>query len=382
MGPLAVVTTHPIQYQVPLFRFLTERGLPLHVFFLSDRGLQGFDPGFGQNVAWDVPLLEGYSHEFVPNLRKEARPENVMGLINPRLFTALSRRRFGAVLVHGFRTISMGGAMFVARARGLPILYRAESLSFTELSLSKRVAGKGLNALVSAFLTIGTRNEEFYDKLGVPRPKRFSVPYAVDNDRFQLEAGRMTKGEARRALALPADRTIVLFAGKLIPVKRPDLLLEAFMAASSPSSQLVFVGDGELRAGLEGRVEEAGATNVSFLGFLNQSQIGTAYKAADLFALPSDFEPWGLVVNEAMNFGLPVVISDEVGCAADLVEGRGTGAVFPKGDAEALGDVLRRLLAEPLRLAGMGEKARSVISSWSYVEDEQGLRAALSAVGR
>jgi glycosyltransferase involved in cell wall biosynthesis len=379
--PLAVVTTHPIQYQVPLFRYLKERGLPLHVFFLSDRGVRGFDPGFGRDISWDVPLLEGYEYEFVPNLRRESRSEDFFGLINPRLLRVLSRRRFSAVLVHGYRTLSMAGAMFVARARGLPVLYRAESLSFADLSRRKQIAGRGLNALVSAFLTIGTRNEEFYDKLGIPRRKRFLVPYAVDNQRFQAEAERITRQEARRNLGLPDDRTIILFAGKLIPVKRPDLLLEAFLRIGDGSTHLAFVGDGELRSQLEARVAESGLKQVSFLGFLNQSEISAAYKAADLFALPSDFEPWGLVVNEAMNFGLPVVVSDEVGSAADLVDGRDTGAVFPKGDLEALTHALGRLLSDRSALARMGETARSVITAWGYGEDEQGLRAALTAVG-
>jgi glycosyltransferase involved in cell wall biosynthesis len=381
MLPLAIVSTHPIQYQVPFFRYLHEHGIPVHAFFLSDRGVTGFDPGFGRDVSWDVPLLEGYPYEFVPNLRREAKPEKVLGLVNPSLFARLSPRRFSAVLVHGYRTISMGGAMFAARARRLPVLYRSESVAWEPLSPQKRRAGAGLDRLVAAFLSIGTRNDAFYEEIGVPARKRFLVPYAVDNERFRAEAERLSKEKARADLGLPADKTLILFLGKLIPIKRPDLLLDAFGRIEDDSVELVFVGDGEMRAVLEERAERIAPGRVTFLGFRNQSEIGGAYRSADLLVLPSTSETWGLVVNEAMNFEVPVVVSDRVGCAADLVQGRDTGAVFREGDVSSLEGTLRSLLADRNELAGMGRTARSVIERWGFAAGEQGVRAALASVG-
>lgn len=382
MKPVAIVATHPIQYQAPLYQHLTRAGLPIHVFFLSDRGLkEHFDAQFGQVVAWDVPLMDGYSHEFVPNLRSGNAGEHFFDLVNPRVFSRLLSRQYSAVVIHGYRNLSMLMALGGAKLARIPLLYRAETGNAEPGAIKRHVVGPAFRSVVSACLSIGSSNDSFYQSLGVPPDRRFLVPYAVDNERFQQAAMACSKEEARDNLGLPRESVVVLFSGKLGPWKQPDLLLRAFAAAAPRDAHLVFVGDGEMRSELERWSELHLPDRVTFLGFMNQSRIPLAYRSADLLVLPSPRETWGLVVNEAMNFGVPAVVSDGAGCAPDLITRGVTGEIFERGDCASLTEALQPLLGDPHRLEEMGGHALERIRRWGFAEDELGIRAALESVG-
>jgi glycosyltransferase involved in cell wall biosynthesis len=143
---------------------------------------------------------------------------------------------------------------------------------------------------------------------------------------------------------------------------------------------LLFVGDGEERRRLEERVRRLGWRSVLFLGFKNQSELPRYYDLCDVFVLPSEKEPWGLVVNEAMNAAKPVVVSDRVGCAPDLVRDGVNGFVFPAGDIGALAERLRRLTEDPELARRMGEESLRIIDKWNFDADVQGLLEALDYV--
>ncbi len=380
MKPVAVVTSHPIQYQTPLFRYLTEHGLPVHVFFLCDHGFAPrHDPGFARAVAWDIPLLRGFSHEFLPNLRRRAAPERFLGLLNPSLLLRVDGR-FSAVVVHGYRSASVVAAVAAAVGRRVPVLYRSESKLVNGVAdRRQRLLGQGLRRTVSACLSIGTLNDMFYEGLGIPEGRRFLVPYAVDNARFSAEADALSREEARREMGLPLDQTIVLFSGKLVPWKQPDVLLEVFSEVAGPDHRLVFAGDGPMRHHLQRRARDLPDNQVTFLGFQNQTEIRLAYRSADLLVLPSKREPWGLVVNEAMNFYLPSLVSDRVGCGPDLVVPGVTGDVFDHDDRGSLAKQLKLLMTDRRKLHEMGANARARIAGWGFEQCRDGLASALAA---
>lgn len=378
MKPLAIVASHPIQYQGPLYRYLAMEGIPLHVYFLDDLGLrERYDPGFGMALAWDVDLTDGYPHTFLPN-RGVTNPESFFGLFNPAVAKVLSRERYSAVLVHGWRSASMFLALAVANANAIPVLYRSDTSGIPDRKA--RLTAPLFRKLISACLSVGALNRRFYSMLGFPEDRLFTAPHAVDNARFQAVADSLTRAEARDSLCLPRDALIVLFAGKLVPWKQPDLLLKAFAEARHADACLVFVGDGVMKAELEAAAQSM-TGRVRFLGFLNQQDIALAYRAADLLVLPSQHEPWGLVVNEAMNFAVPAVVSDKVGCQPDLVTPGVTGDVFDHASAGSLASVLSRLLSAPDLLGSMGVAARNRISGWGYPECATAIRGALRAVG-
>ncbi len=382
MKPLAIVATHPIQYQAPLFRYLTANGIPLHVFYLNDQGLrESHDVGFGRTLAWDIPLLDGYEYSFLSNLHSRPRAETFMGLVNLGVLKHISARRFSAVLIQGYRSLSMCLTFGASWLRRLPVLYRSESnLQLGGALGVKRQLGRMLLRTRTRCLAIGTLNDAFYGAVGVPQSRRFLVPYAVDNQRFSEEAAALTKDASRRELGLPTTATVILYAGKLVSWKQPDLLLRAFARVRTPDAHLLIVGTGALDVHLRQLAQELAPGRVHLIGFLNQGEVGRAYRAADLLVLPSLHEPWGLVVNEAMNFAVPCLVSDLVGCGPDLISPSETGEIFRAGNLTSLCEKLAPLIADRARLARMGANAQLRISRWGFPECEIGLRAALEDV--
>lgn len=377
-----VVATHPIQYQTPLYRFLSEKGIPVHVLFLSRHGLDVTrDRDFGLEFAWDVSLLDGLSYEFLPPVMGKGRsPSHFWSLINRGLVERLSPERFSAMWINGYRYASLVGAVITAASRGLPILYRSETNHMTS------PPGPARSVMSAVFkrssircLSIGSLNDQFYAGIGVPAHRRFLVPYSVDNARFRTAAQGLSKAEARKLLGLDKDAIVVLYVGKLVPWKRPDLLLRAVASLQRRDVHIAYVGDGRLRESLEHQSRTEGI-DARFVGFLNQTEIVRAYAAADLLALPSEHEPWGLVVNEAMNFGLPILVSDHIGCGPDLVGDHGSGMIFESGNVEDLARCLSAMLADPRRLEAMSNASRRRISEWGFEGCAVGVRAALNSV--
>jgi glycosyltransferase involved in cell wall biosynthesis len=386
---LAYLVSHPIQYQAPLLRRIArEQDIELHVLFGSDFSVRGYqDEGFGVEVAWDIPLLEGYRSEFLPTLR-DTGTLSLTSPISRGILRRLSQLRPDALWVHGYASINALHGILAANALGIPVLLRAESwladrvrspLKLALKSLFFAALGKGLDAV----LPIGTANAAYW-KHYLPNVPQFPVPYAVDNAYFvQLaEAAAPRERLLREELKLAPGRPVVLFASKLQQRKHCDHLVEAFgrfVAGTAEPPYLVIVGDGEERANLSAQVEHLGlAGQVRFAGFRNQSELPRFFALADVFVLPSRHEPWGLIVNEAMASGCAVIVSSDVGSAADLVQDGCEGCVFPVGDVAALTDALRRVFASTETPRRMGEACRQRIAGWSFEADVRGLRAALA----
>jgi glycosyltransferase involved in cell wall biosynthesis len=356
------------------------------------RGYQ--DEGFGVDVKWDVPLLDGYRHVFLPKLRDTS----AVSFMSPLNYGILQRLRgpahgdgrgVDALWVHGYASANALHGILAAKALGIPVLLRAESwLKDRERSWLK-LATKGfffetLKALVDGVLPIGMLNAEYWRHyLGDEFPRSL-MPYAVDNDYFQrrsLEA-RSTRADLLAELKLDVSRPVILFASKLQGRKRCADLLEAYKRLSpapgvEPHPYLLIVGDGDERESLERQAAQSGFSGIRFCGFRNQSELPRFFDLATVFVLPSQHEPWGLIVNEVMNAGRAVIVSDDVGCAPDLIRDGVEGCVFPVGDVEALTNSLRRVLATPETPALMGQRCLERIRTWSFEEDICGLRRAL-----
>lgn len=396
---LAYLVSHPIQYQAPLLRRIAlEPDIDLTVLFGSDFSVRGYkDRGFGVEVAWDTPLLEGYRSEFLPALRDtgEVSPTAPISRgIYRRLRQSDGSPAFDALWVHGYASVNALQAILAANALGIPVLLRAESWladrvrsrwTLAAKSAFFRLLGKG----IAAVLPIGTVNAAYWTYYFGSSVPQFLMPYAVNNDYFAslAKASEPREQELRAELGLSDDRPVILFASKLQERKHADHLVEAysrFIADRAPQDRpyLVIVGDGEQRGRLEAQVLDLRLEDARFAGFRNQSELPRFFQLADVFVLPSRHEPWGLIVNEVMAAGCPAIVSTDVGCHADLITDGVEGCVFPVGNIAALTDALRRVFSTPHSAALMGEHARRRISTWTYEEDIQGLRSALSAVTR
>jgi glycosyltransferase involved in cell wall biosynthesis len=396
MVRLAYVVSHPIQYQAPLLRRIArEPDIDLTVLFGSDFSVRGYkDQGFGVEVTWDVPLLDGYRSHFLPRLRDTGAVSPLSPIsrgILRHLRNPDGSPAFDALWVHGYASANALHAIFVANALGIPVLLRAESwLADRPRSLStlitKQLFLRVLRPAIAATLPIGSRNHDYWTHYFGPDTPQFLMPYAVDNAWFAQRTAAADPNELRAELQLTPGRAVILFASKLQQRKHADHLLEAYarLRATAPKQlpYLLIVGDGEERSRLEARASELCLEGVRFPGFRNQSELPAFFALADVFVLPSRHEPWGLIVNEAMAAGCAVIVSNEVGAHADLVTDGVEGFVFPVGDIDALATALARVLSSPEQTQRMGQAAKARITTWDFEADVRGLRQALAHVTR
>lgn len=381
---LAIVTTHPVQWQVPVWQAMARDGsVPFEVWFLTDHGVRPtLDVEFGRTFAWDLPLLEGYPHRFL-NVKRPARVDSFFGVrLAESLVPLLRQRSVRALWVNGWQVWAYWQAVRDAKRAGARVWLRGESNDLLPKhgwkAWVRRAMLDWLFGHVDEYLCIGSANRRLYETFGVaPNNLHFS-PYAVDNERFamQVHQWRSRRSEIRSAWKIPAQSFCLLFAGKFITKKRPmDLIRAARILATRAGTDLhlLFVGDGELGAQLRSECnvvfDAAGyatesvhgrVPTASFVGFLNQNDIARAYLAADCLVLPSDHgETWGLVVNEAMATGLPCVVSNACGCAEDLVAAVNQNLCYPLGDIEGLADAISRLLEGPQDSAPWVQRVQS-----------------------
>ncbi len=390
---LAYLVSHPIQYQSPLLRRIAqEPGIDLTVFFGSDFSTRGYmDEGFGVEVKWDIPLLNGYKSEFLPALRDNGT-EGVFSPISHGLLTRL--RNFDALWVHGYATVNQMHGILAANILDIPVLVRSDSQLKDRPRSGLKLAIKNvffvlLRNLVDGVLVSGTLNADYWRHyMGKDFPL-FMLPYAVDNDWFQQQCrlAATTRPQLEAGLDLTPGRPVILFASKLQTRKLCSDLVSAYAAlvegaAEATQPYLVIAGDGEERSNLEAQVAALGLTGVRFAGFRNQTEIPRFLALATVFVLPARHEPWGLIVNEAMNAAIPIIVTDDIGAQPDLVTDGVEGCVYPVGDIAALTNALRRVLATPETAARMGQRALERINQWSFEADVAGLREALAHVTR
>lgn len=381
---LAFLMTHPVQYAAPLFRRIArEPDIDLTVLYQTDLSARAFhDPGFGRTITWDVPLLEGYCSELLLSWGQADR----IDLWQPfprNLARQLTGRRFDYVLIHGYSRPAHILAMLAARMSGVRVLVRDEATPISKPRgalnrILKRLFFAGMGGLVDGVMAIGRLNGDYYRQNGFAPDRIHPMPYAVDNGFFRSDVG--DAGPAlRRRLGIPADAPVILYASKLQQRKHPDHLLDAFRQLRqrplAVSAHLVVVGDGELLPRIQAMA--AGTTDIHLEGFRGQQELVAYYDMCDVFVLPSSGEPWGLVVNEAMNRAKAIIVSDQVGSGPDLVWPGENGFIFPAGDIAALTDALEQTCRDRSRALAMGQRSLEIISGWDFEADIRGLRQAL-----
>ncbi|WOD41516.1 glycosyltransferase family 4 protein [Nodosilinea sp. E11] len=385
---LAIITSHPIQYYAPWFQHLSATtDLTLRVFYLWDFGItQQADRQFNQAIQWDIPLLEGYDHEFVSNTSQRPGTSHFWGLQNPTLMAQVQSFQPDAVLLMNYNYASL--YRFLWSWRDTPLLFRGDSHRLVpEVGVKAALKRQWITQLYQRFdacLYVGQANREYFRYHGVADERLFFSPHAIDNHRFMAQAPAADReaAEWKRDLGIPADHQVILFAGKLIPKKRPLDLLQAFLRADLPKVSLLFVGSGSLEEAVRQQAQASGHAHIYFAPFQNQSQMPRTYAAGDVLVLPSygSGETWGLAINEAMCLGTPVIVSDQVGCAADLVKPGETGLVFPAGDVDALTNCLKQAFSDSSQpLQRWGKAGQHHIQHYSYGAAASGLWRALAA---
>ncbi|MBL8330560.1 MAG: glycosyltransferase family 4 protein [Rubrivivax sp.] len=379
---LAIIASHPVQYYAPLYRELAHH-LDLTVYYAHrDTAADQARAGFGQGFAWDVDLLSGYQHLFLQNVARQPGLGRFAGVDTPGIQAELRAGRFDAVLVMGWYLKCFLQAVYAAKRAGLPTLVRGDSQLDTPRSRLKRVAKEWLYPpflrLFDGALVVGQRNRAYWQHYRYPAAQMFASPHCVDTEWFAARATAEARLGLRARLGVPAATPLVLFAGKLVEFKRPlDVVhASAITRRNGLAVEVLVAGSGPLKDAMQ---REAARLQVPMhmLGFCNQTEMPAAYAAADILVLPSTGrETWGLVANEALACGTRVLLSDAVGCAADLTAFPGAAKAYPVGNMEQLAWLMAATLREPVNPAAIA----SCTAAHSLQAAASGIVEAVSAL--
>lgn len=367
------VATHPVQYASPNFRRLAKHPeLEFKVAYCSLRGAEAMhDPEFNTAVKWDVPLLDGY--DWVEIRNQGSGGESFFGLYNPGLWRLIRHGNFDAVLCFaGYLRASFWIAYLAAQFSRSAFLFGTDASTLASRRVSrwklaaKKLLWPRLFSLADQVIVPSSATRDVMLSLKIPAERITLTPYCVDNDWWIAESRKVDRLAVRAAWGAAPSASVTLFCAKLQSWKRPMDLVRAFAIANSPDALLVFAGEGPLRPQLEKEAAALGiADRVRFLGFVNQSQLPAVYTSADILVLPSEYEPFAVVVNEASCCWCPVAASDRVGAARDLIAPANPDLIFPCGDIDALARILREYLSDRTQLANAARKASARMDTWS-----------------
>ena len=378
---VAFLTSHPIQYQVPVFRELSKfPEIDLTVLFcqIPDEKTQG--AGFGVSFTWDIPILEGYKYVVLENKAKIPSVTDFYGCNTPGIKQVLKDNQIDVLIINGWVVYSCIQGLMAARSLGIPAIVRGESNDKVPRAWWKRFVQSLLINRFDRFLYIGEANKQFYKKRGIPDSKLFPAKYCIENDRFAKAVLNDREIVAwRQKYNIPHEQVCFLYCGKLIPKKHPVELIQAFQSALKQGMQasLLIVGSGELES--ECRTAAQNSPYIIFAGFLNQQEITKSYYATDCLLLPSDaWETWGLVTNEAMACGRPALVSDQAGCSGDLIKPGLTGEIFNFGNWDQLRQKLIEFSQSRDKLLSMGLQAKNLIADYSPAHAATGIKQALA----
>jgi glycosyltransferase involved in cell wall biosynthesis len=380
---LAVVAVASAPYREPFFARLAKTdGVELRVFYLHS-----------QDSLRSWAKQGEYQGETIPCLTPEALYSlPVLGAVNPALKRRLAEFQPTCLIVCGHSFASQFIAMRWARCKGIPYLLRCDHtpLNVVTNRENRPVRWAGARGRVVRYfaersagaLTIGSENDRFWAYFGIPSERRFFAPFAVTNELFiaAAEETRPRKARLREELGIPGGR-LLIFAGRFVEKKNLRRLLQAIELSDRENLILLLVGDGPLRSELKRAAAEHAPGRVFFAPFRSQADLAKMYAIADGLVLPSVLDGWGLVVNEAMAAGLPVLVSTACGCAPDLVRPNENGFLF---DPQRIDSIAGALMAfadlSQANLVRFGEKSRELIRDWNYDKATAGVCRALEAV--
>ena len=345
---IAVLMSHPIQYYSPILRELARRR-SIRVFFATNPTpeQQGRD-GFGHAFSWDIDLVEGYDATFLTNIAKNPNVSNFFGCDTPDIGAHLKSGEYSVLLVFGWYLKAFVQGITAAKRLGIPVVARGDS----HLGTPRSMLVKAAKALIyppflrqfDLALYVGQRSRQYWEHYAYPKRRLIFSPHCVDSDWFAARATSEIRQQMRSAHGIAPDDKLALFAGKLEAIKRPSDLLHAAARLKKRGSVVTVMtaGSGHLQGEMSALADRLGVKLVQ-LGFRNQTGMPSVYAAADVLVLPSERESWGLVANEALACGTPIIVSDACGCSVDLARD-GAGLIYPAGDRDALAGAMENLL--------------------------------------
>lgn len=374
MIKLAIITTHPIQYYSPLFQLLSSRKkVKIKVFYTWSQSNKGakYDPGFGKEIQWDIPLLDGYEYTFVNNIGTNPGTHHYNGIINPTLNTEVENWQPDALLVIGWSFKSHLQCMRYFHNK-IPILFRGDSTLLAEQWGIKLIIRtlflRWVYKNIDYALYVGTNNKKYFLRHGVKKNQLVFAPHAVDNQRF-FDTDNFYENTAskwRKNLNIKETDLVFLYAGKLEFKKDPVLLIEAFRKINNTEVHLIILGNGPLEKKIKSKYSNV--LNLHYINFQNQSQMPVVYRLGEVLVLPSKgpIETWGLSVNEAMACSRAIIVSDRCGCGIDIVKPGVNGFIFKNSKLQDLLNKMKLIITNKNQIKEMGENSVNIIKEWSF----------------
>ncbi|MDF9798350.1 glycosyltransferase involved in cell wall biosynthesis [Catalinimonas alkaloidigena] len=382
---LAILTTHPIQYYAPVFRMLAASpAVNIKIFYTRGAQEESFDKGFGRQVKWDIPLLEGYDYLFLKNSSKDPGTHHFRGIVNPYLINEVTAWGANALLVFGWSNRSHLKALRYFKGK-IPVYFRGDSHLLDEHRGIKQSLRRALLKWVYRHIDyafyVGTESKKYFLKHGLNEEQMIFAPHAIDNSRFADLENKYEKEarQWRQKLEIKADQKVILFCGKFENKKNPLLLLQVAKQMQHRADLIfLFVGNGHLEEQMKAAAQDM--KNIRFLDFQNQSCMPVVYRLGDVFALPSQGpgETWGLAVNEAMACSRPVLVSNKVGCASDLVKPGKNGYIFESNSLTDITNKLKLIIENKDSMSEMGGKSLLLIQDWSFKRIVEAINKQLS----
>ncbi len=370
---IAIFTTHPIQYQVPLFKQLAKKkNIKLTVYFASNHGIKiNKDKDFNKKFAWNINLDSGYNYRFIGTFKKDV---NSFFLNSQFIKKEIKDNNYDLSIIFGWNNIFYIKAIIYSFCYAKKIFLRSEN----NLSKKENILKKYLKSIIfyflfkifDKFLVIGLRNYNFYIKNGVKKKKLLNAPYSVDNNFFRKK--KLNKKKIKSKLNIK-NEIVFIFSGKFIKRKRPMDILKAINLIKTERNnyKFLFIGDGILKDKCISYCKKNKLKNILFLGFVNQNEIVNYYNISDVVIMPSEYETWGLSVNEAMASQCACLVSKESGCSDDLVKTSGkkkNGFIFKSGDIQNLSLKIKYLLKNKKKIRQMKKNSLEIIKSYEFKE--------------
>jgi 1,2-diacylglycerol 3-alpha-glucosyltransferase len=373
---LVIITEIIAPYRIPVFNALAKRSeLDFHVIFLSEN-----DPSLRQ---WWVYKEEiEFKYDVLPSWRRRVARFNL--LVNRGMATTLDRIAPDVVVCGGYSYLAAWQAAYWAKARRVPLMLWTESTGSDarrEHRITESLKRYFLN-LCQSFVVPGIASTNYLRGLGISQDRIFIASNAIDIDRFS-QLSEEARGHRCPPHGLPSRYFV--YVGRLVRAKGLFDLLEAYSHLALEIRDdvgLVFAGDGRDRDELTQRAARIKPGNIRFLGFIQRDELVRFYTFAEALVFPTHSEPWGLVVNEGMCCGLPVILTNVAGCAADLVQNGWNGFVVPPADVSQLAAAMTQLAADSGLRAAMGARSVRRIQAYSPAVWSEGMVRAVSATYR
>ena len=378
---VAIIAPTCFYYQAPLFRELAANPrLDLTVYFCSDEGLSARDvmEMYQVDEHWGLSeeLLKGYKSKSLRNFAP--RPSYLkwpFGLINIGIIKEIIQLQPDVVILMSWMNPTWWMALAACAISRTPFFYMTDAnvqieplRSNWKRRIKRMVLGKIIFRFSSGFLCAGTANNHFYRLYGVPENKLFAFAYSWGYDALCKASAELEpqRNQIRSEFGIPDNSLVILYCGRLSIEKNLFHLVKSYHQLDHQGKTLILVGDGVLRQSLQTYANQLGADSVHFFGFRNRNEIAKCYAISDVLVLPSVRETWGIVVNEAMCFGLPVIVSRQVGAGIDLVTD-GKNGYSVETDGDSLFQSIKQIseLSREERLL-MGTRSTDIIKEWSH----------------